>query len=71
MKHGTDLLMVARRVSREIDSHQLVLVAVNSDGTFATCSYGRNRRACNAIKPLCDAIADGIASGRLPDPRER
>ena len=71
MKRGKDLLEVARRMSEEIGSHQLVVVAIDRDGHFATCSSGETRRACKATVALCDAIADGISSGDLPSPRER
>jgi hypothetical protein len=68
MKSGKDLLSIARRISKEIGSYQLVLVAIDDSGRLAACSYGKTRRACAAARPLCDAIADGIISGELPSP---
>ena len=58
----------ARRACTAAGAKQVVLVAFDGSGKYAVTSYGESREECAGVRPLCDAIADGLASRALPAP---
>lgn len=63
------LLRVAEEACQQLEARQVVLVVFFESERFAVVSYGDTKRECAAVRPLCDAIADAIATGALPNPR--
>lgn len=51
------------------ESRQVLLVSFDAQRRYAVVSYGETKAECQAVRPLCDAIADALADGGLPSPR--
>ena len=58
----------AQRACEAAKARQAVVVWFDENGQFAVASYGETKAECSAVKPLCDAVADGIDAGDLPRP---
>lgn len=54
----------ARTLAKELGARAVVVVALDRDG-YAVTSYGATVAECRDVARLTDAIADGIALGRL------
>jgi hypothetical protein len=57
-----------QRACEAAKARQAVVVWFDEHGQFAVASYGETKAECSAVKPLCDAVADGIDAGDLPRP---
>lgn len=58
----------ARACCEAVGARQVVIVAFDGTGRYAVTSYGATKAECAAVRPLCDAVADALASGVLPAP---
>lgn len=63
-------ITIARKTCEAIGARQVVVVAFDGMRRYSVTSYGETKAECAAVRPTCDAIADGIASGLLPAPGE-
>lgn len=61
-------ITAARATCEAVGARQVVVVAFDGTGHYAVTSYGTTKAECAAVRPLCDAIADELASGALPTP---
>lgn len=62
------IIGAARRACELIGARQVVVVAFDADGRYAVLSYGETKAECSAVRPVCDAIADALDSGRIEGP---
>jgi len=62
-------IAAAKETAQRINARQVVVCAFDYNGRFAVVSYGVTKAECEDVKPLCDAIADGIDGGTLPFPK--
>jgi hypothetical protein len=58
----------AKKACEAAGAVQAIVVWFDEEGRVAVASYGKTERACAAVKPVCDAIADALIAGRLPRP---
>lgn len=58
----------AQACCEAVCARQVVVIAFDGTGRYAVTSYGATKAECAAVRPLCDAVADGLASGALPAP---
>ena len=58
----------AKKTAQLFNARQVVVCAFDYAGRFGIVSYGVTKDECQDIKPLCDAIADGLRDETLPNP---
>lgn len=58
----------AKKTAQLFNARQIVVCAFDYAGRFGIVSYGVTKDECQNVKPLCDAIADGLRDGSLPEP---
>jgi hypothetical protein len=58
----------AKKTAQLFNARQIVVCAFDYAGRFGIVSYGVTKDECQNVKPLCDAIADGLRDGSLPGP---
>jgi hypothetical protein len=61
-------IRIAQRACEEARARQAVVIWFDGVGRFAVASYGESKAECEAVKPLCNAIADALNSGELRCP---
>ncbi|MBT8453908.1 MAG: hypothetical protein KJO40_18245 [Deltaproteobacteria bacterium] len=62
-------IQAAKETAQRMNARQVVVCAFDYNGRMAVVSYGVTKAECKDVKPLCDAIADGIIDGILPAPK--
>jgi hypothetical protein len=58
----------AKKTAQLFNARQVVVCAFDYAGRFGIVSYGVTKDECRNVRPLCDAIADGLMDGTLPEP---
>jgi hypothetical protein len=59
----------AKATAQAMGARQVVVVAIDDNGIYGVVSYGVTKAECQAVRPLCDAIFEGIGDGLLPHPQ--
>ena len=58
----------AKKTAQLFNARQVVVCAFDYAGRYGVVSYGVTKEECQDIRPLCDAIAEGLDGGLLPGP---
>lgn len=61
-------ISAVRKLCEEAGARQVVAIAIDRAGHFQVTSYGETKAECRSLVSLCDAIADGLRDGTLPEP---